>query len=207
MNKKIVIIGASGHGKVVANIAKLNDYNEILFLDDDVNKKECSHYKVVGSSKQIDLLIKNDYDFVVAIGNNKTRMKIYESLADKKAKLSTLIHPTAVIDETVNIGNGTVVMANVTINSSTNIGSACIINTAATIDHDCNIRDYVHVSPGVHIAGNVSIGERTWIGIGANVINNLDICSDCIIGAGSVVIKDILECGTYIGSLVKRISR
>lgn len=205
MNKKIAIIGASGHGKVVANIAKLNGYEEIIFLDDDISKKECVSYKVIGTSEKIEFLIKQDYDFAVAIGDNKTRMRIYESLADKKAKLPTLIHPTAVIDETVNIGNGTVVMANVIINASTTIGKACIVNTASTVDHDCIIEDYVHVSPGVHIAGTVSIGERTWIGIGTNVINNLSICGDCLIGAGSIVTKDINDAGTYLGIPMKKV--
>lgn len=205
MNKKIVIIGASGHGKVVANIAKLNDYKEIIFLDDDINKKECGLYKVNGTSEKIESFIKQGYDFAVAIGDNKTRMKIYENLADKKVKLPTLLHPTAVIDETVNIGNGSVVMANVVINSSANIGNACIINTSSSIDHDCNIRNYVHVSPGVHIAGTVNVGERTWIGIGGNIINNLNICGDCIIGAGSLVTKDINSAGTYIGIPERRI--
>lgn len=207
MNKKIVIIGASGHGKVVANIAKLNDYNEILFLDDDVNKKECSHYEVVGSSKQIDTLIKNDYDFAVAIGDNKTRMRIYENLINKKAKLPTLIHPTAIIDESVKIGKGTVVMANTVINSSTNIGNACIINTASTIDHDCNIKNYIHISPGSHIAGTVEIGEKTWIGIGSIVSNNLLIANNSIVGAGSVIIKDLLHEGTYIGSPARKVTK
>lgn len=205
MNKKIAIIGASGHGKVLANIARLNYYKEIIFLDDDINKKYCDLYKVIGTSEKIESFIKQGYDFAVAIGNNKTRMRIYDSLNNKKAELPTLIHPTAVIDETVKIGNGTVVMANVVINSSTNIGSSCIINTASTIDHDCNIKDYVHISPGVHIAGTVSIGERTWIGIGTNVINNLSICGDCLIGAGSIVTKDINDAGTYLGIPIKKV--
>lgn len=205
MNKSIAIIGASGHGKVVANIAKLNNYKEIIFLDDDINKKECGSYKVIGTSEKIEPLIKQGYDFAVAIGDNKTRMRIYENLINEKAKLPTLVHPTAVIDETVNIGNGTVIMANIAINSSTNIGNACIINTAATIDHDCDIRDYVHISPGVHIAGTVNIDERTWIGVGANIINNVSICSDCIIGAGSVIVKDILNEGTYAGIPVRKV--
>lgn len=207
MNKKIVIIGASGHGKVVANIAKLNGYEEIIFLDDDISKKGCGSYKVVGTSEKIESFIKQEYDFAVAIGDNKTRMRIYENLVDKKAKLPALIHPTAVIDETVNIGSGTVIMANVVINSSTKIGSECIINTAATIDHDCNISDYVHISPGAHIAGTVNVGERTWIGIGGSVINNLDICSDCIIGAGSIVVKDIEDYGTYINLPARKVKK
>lgn len=200
MNKKIVIIGASGHGKVVANIAKLKGYKEILFIDDDVNKKECGQYKVIGTSKQIDSLIKDDYEFAVAIGDNSIRERIFEELVNKEARLPVLIHPTAVIDETVKIGNGTVVMANAVINSSSFIGEACIINTASSIDHDCVIKDYVHISPGVSIAGMVTVGFKTWIGVGATVINNLNIGKECIIGAGCVVIKEVKDRMKIVGN-------
>lgn len=205
MNKKIVIIGASGHGKVVANIAKLNGYKEIIFLDDDKNKKECGQYKIIGTSNQVDSLIKKEYEFAVAIGDNQTRERIFKELVNKEAGVPVLIHPSAVIDETVTIGNGTVVMANAVINSSSIIGEACIINTASSIDHDCVIGNYVHVSPGVNIAGTVTVGFKTWIGVGSTVINNLNIGKECTIGAGCVVIKDLLESGTYVGIPIRRI--
>lgn len=203
MNKKIVIIGASGHGKVVADIAKLNGYDEILFLDDDKSKTSCGKYQVVGTSKDIKKY--RAYDFIIAIGNNKIREKISDTLEKENIKQSVLIHPSAVIDETATINEGTVVMANAVINASVQIGRSCIINTASSIDHDCIIEDYVHVSPGVHVAGAVTIGRSTWLGIGSTVINNLEICANCIIGAGSTVIKDIKEEGTYIGSPAERI--
>lgn len=205
MNKKIVIIGASGHGKVVADIAKLTGYEEILFIDDDVNKKKCGKYKVIGTFKQINSLIKDDYDFAVSVGDNRTRARIYEELVNKEAKLPVLIHPSAVFDETVKIGNGTVVMANAVINSSSVIGEACIINTASSIDHDCVIKNYVHISPGVNIAGTVTVGYCTWVGIGTKISNNIEVADKSIIGAGSIVIKDILNEGTYVGSPVRRV--
>lgn len=205
MNKKIVIIGASGHGKVVADIAKLNGYDEILFLDDDKSKTSCGNYKVAGTSKEITKY--RDYDFIIAIGNNKIREKISDTLEKENIKQTVLIHPTAVIDETATIKEGTVVMANAVINASVQIGRSCIINTASSIDHDCIINDFVHVSPGVHVAGTVTIGRNTWLGIGSTVINNLEICSNCIIGAGSTVIKDIKEEGTYIGSPAERMKK
>lgn len=205
MNKKIVIIGASGHGKVVANIAKLNEYEEILFIDDDTSKINCGDYLVIGTSNKIDELIAQDYGFIVSIGNNEIRKKIYELLLIKNARLVTLIHPSAVIDESVSIGDGTVIMANVVINSNTVIGNACIVNTASSVDHDCIIKDYVHISPGVNIAGTVTIGYCTWIGIGTEISNNIEITDNSIIGAGSVVIKDILNEGTYVGAPVRKV--
>ena len=204
MKDKIIIIGASGHGKVVANIAKLNGYKEILFLDDDSSKKTNGKYKVVGTTKDIESYAKQ-YDFIVGIGNNLIRKEISNELFRLGIIQTTLIHPTAVIDETVSIGKGTVVMANAVINADSIIGNNCIINTAATIDHDCVIKDYVHISPGVHIAGTVNIGEESWLGIGSTVINNISISSKCIIGAGGLVNKDIREYGTYAGIPVRKV--
>ena len=204
MKDKIVIIGASGHGKVVADIAKLNGYKEIIFLDDDETKDIIGKYLVAGRSKDIDNY-KDECDCIIAIGNNTIREKIYNKLSKLGINQITLIHPTAVIDKTVVIEEGTVVMENAVLNADVKIGKGCIINTAATIDHDCTINDFVHISPGVKIAGTVDIGKRTWIGIGSSIINNLTICDDCIIGAGSTVIKDIKEEGTYTGSPVRKV--
>jgi UDP-3-O-[3-hydroxymyristoyl] glucosamine N-acyltransferase len=86
-------------------------------------------------------------------------------LERENIKQTTLIHPSAVIDETVKIKEGTVIMANAAINAEVQIGRSCIINTSSSIDHECILEDYVHVSPGVHVAGTVSIGKSTWIGI------------------------------------------
>ncbi len=206
MKDKILIIGASGHGKVVAGIARLNGYKEIAFLDDDVSKKSCGKYGVIGTSDDICRFI-NDYDFFVAIGNNKIRKKITDMLSDKNIIQPVLIHPSASVDETVLIEEGTVIMANTVINADTRIRKGCIINTSSSIDHDCVINDFVHISPGVHIAGTVRIGENTWIGTGASVINNVCITDNCIIGAGSVVIGDISNCGTYVGSPVRMVEK
>lgn len=204
MKDKIIIIGASGHGKVVGDIAKLNGYKEILFLDDDSFKKTNGKYKVVGTTKDRGAYAE-EYDFIVGIGNNSIRKRVTDKLLKSGISLITLIHPTAVIDETVSIGKGTVVMANAVINADSIIGNSCIINTAATIDHDCVIKDYVHISPGAHIAGTVNLGEGSWLGIGSTVINNIVISSKCIIGAGGLVNKDIEESGTYAGIPVRKI--
>ena len=204
MYDKLIIIGAGGHGKVVANIATLNGYKEIYFLDDDTSKKDIGKYQIIGTTKDIDRY-KNEYDFFIAIGNNQIRKKISMLLLDNNIKPVSLIHPSAVIDDTVQIGYGVVIMANAVINANTMIGNSVIVNTASSIDHDCIINDYVHISPGVHIAGNVHIGEETWLCIGSIIINNITIGANVIVGAGSVVIKNIKESGMYIGIPIKKI--
>lgn len=199
MKDNLLIIGASGHGKVVADIAlKMNKWKSISFLDDDENIKSSMGIDVIGKSVDATKYIDN-YDIFVAIGNNVTREKIQEKLEAEGASIPILIHPNAVIGEQVKFGVGTVVMAGTIINCCTEIGKGCIINTGSTLDHDNLIEDYVHISPGVHTAGTVKIGKGTWLGIGSRVSNNLNITSGCKVGAGAVVVKDIIEIGTYVG--------
>lgn len=199
---RLIIIGASGHGKVIADIAEKCGYTAIAFLDDSKDAKFCMTYPVIGTTDQFNKY--KDAHFFVAIGNAKIRENIQNKILENGFHVTTLIHPDAVIASHVSIGIGTVVMAGVIINPESRIGNGCIINTGATVDHDNNIEDFVHISVGSHTAGNVAIGQRSWIGAGAVVSNNVTICADCMIGAGAVVIKDIQQPGTYVGVPVRR---
>lgn len=200
-NKKLIIIGASGHGKVIADIAVACGYEIAGFLDDDINKKECYGCSVLGTSEDAEMY--SECNFVIAIGNNSVRRKI--SKIHPNLHFISLIHPSAVISKSVKIGEGTVVMPQAVINADTVIGSHCIVNSASVIEHDCRIENYTHISPGAVLCGTVSIGENTWIGAGSTVINNVSICSDTVIGAGSTVIKNIEKSGVYIGTPAQEI--
>ena len=199
--KRLVIIGANGHGKVVADIAVKNGYKDIVFLDDDDEIQDCAGFPVVGNTKQIGVYQQCDY--FVAIGNAKTRKKFIDQIPD--GNLITLIHPSATISRRVLIDKASVVMAGAIINSDAVIGKGCIINTGASVDHDCVVGDYSHISVGAHIAGTVVIDRFVWVGAGATVRNNVSIVSDSIIGAGAVVVKDIDKSGTYIGVPAKKV--
>jgi sugar O-acyltransferase (sialic acid O-acetyltransferase NeuD family) len=202
---KLLIIGASGHGRVVADIAiKMNRWQEIAFMDDDENIQSPMLIEIIGKSNDAFSYI-NDYDIFVAIGNNKTREKIQTQLEMAGANIPTLIHPNVIIGEKVEVGIGTVVMAGVVINCCSTIGVGCIVNTGAVIDHDNVIEDYVHISPGAQLAGTVHVSRGTWIGVGAVVSNNINITGDCVVGAGSVVIKNINESGIYVGVPAKKL--
>lgn len=193
---RLVIYGASGHGRVIADIARRRGYTDIIFYDDDPKKNAIDGYEVIHK------LDDSQYDLIIGIGDNATREKI-SNKTDRR--LVTLIHPDASIGENVQIGEGSVVMARAVINSGTRIGKGAIINTCASIDHDNRIADYVHVSVNAHTAGTVSIGERTFLGMSSSVINNIDICEDVLVGAGAVVTDDIKESGTYIGCPARKI--
>lgn len=196
--KKLVIIGASGHGKVIADIAVKNGYEDIVFLDDNESIKECAGFPTFGKVKDAEAF---NADKIVAIGNAKIREKIQKNLQN----VITLIHPDAVISRRVEIGVGTVVMAGAVINSDVVIGDGCIINTGASVDHDCKVEDYVHISVGAHVAGTVNVGARTWIGAGSTISNNVNICSDCMIGVGAAVVTPLFESGIYVGVPAKKL--
>ena len=196
---RLIIIGASGHGKVVADIAKKIGYTDIIFLDNDKSKKTCSGYPIIGSDS---MLAELTGDVIIAIGNSSIRKNLMNKVAGRN--FPVLIHPNSVIAEDVSIGSGSVIMAGTVINPGAKIGKGCIINTCSSIDHDCIIDDFVHVSVGSHLCGTVKIGAETWIGAGATVSNNIDICGKCTIGAGAVIIKNIDEPGTYVGVPAKK---
>lgn len=205
MKNKLLIIGARGHGKVIADIAlKMNQWQSIAFLDDDESIKSTMGLEVIGTSDDVFTHI-DEYEIFVGIGNNATRQRIHELLETVGASIPVLIHPNAVVGLQVDIGIGTAVMAGAIVNCCTKIGKGCIINTASTIDHDNNIADFVHISPGAHLAGTVNIGKGSWLGIGSVVSNNINITSDCKVGAGSLVVKNIIESGIYVGIPAKRI--
>jgi len=187
--RQLAIIGAGGHGRVIADIAELCGYENILFFDD----KDLPG--LTGSVQDVQHYL-NTSDVFVAIGNNEIRKMMTERLGKKPA---ILIHPNAVIAHDVTIGNGVAVMAGAVINPGARICDGVIINTCCSVDHDCVVGAYSHISVGAHLAGAVCVGEGAFICAGATVINNTSICDNAVIGAGAVVVKDITEAGTYIG--------
>ncbi|MEG1947698.1 MAG: acetyltransferase [Lachnospiraceae bacterium] len=197
--KKLLIVGAGGHGKMAGEIAELSGkYQCIQFLDDHPSVKKKITYDVLGKIEEIEKYIK-EYDFFVAIGNESIREKIQNNIEKEDGNVITLIHPNAVIGHDVAIEAGSIIMPGTVINVGSHIGRGVIVNTASSIDHDNKLADFVHIAVGAHLAGTVTIGTKTWIGAGAVISNNIEICSECMIGAGAVVVKDIKEAGTYVG--------
>lgn len=203
--KSIIIYGASGHGKVIADIIQKNGGEIMGFLDDDESKWGTTYfgYSVLGGEEQLSAMCKagdGKAAVIIGVGDNRTRRKIQERLLKKEIPFGTAIHPSAQIGKGVTIGEGTVVMANCVVNPDTRIGIHCIINTTAAIDHDCVIGDFVHISPGAHLGGGVSVGDSTWIGLGASMINNIQVAGNSIVGAGAVVIRDVEADSVVVGN-------
>jgi UDP-N-acetylbacillosamine N-acetyltransferase len=194
---KLAVYGASGHGKVVADIAKRNGYKDILFIDDGDN----SHIDFETFSKEYT----STYPIALGIGDNYIRSKVFEKVISYGFDIITLIDPSAVIAPSVKIDAGVVIMPQVVINSDVYIAKGAIINSGAVIEHDVEIGDFSHISPNVALAGGVKVGDFTHIGIGSSVIQNISIGDDVIVGAGSVVIKDIEDDLVVVGNPAHKI--
>lgn len=186
------LYGASGHGKVIAEIAEENNFVIEAFIDQDQSKTRLLDYPIIHEIPNTNI------DVIVSIGSNIVRKRVVNS--NHQLNYKKLFHPKSIISKRVNINVGTVIMAGVTINSEVVIGKHCIINTNASIDHDCVFSDFVHISPNVSIAGNVEIAEGTHIGIGACIIQGIKIGKWCTIGAGTVVIENIPDYSTVVGN-------
>ena len=195
MNNRLIIIGAGGHGKVIADNALKNGYFNINFVDDHATGT-CMGFPIIGTSDEIDPLNDGKTDFIIGVGSNEIRKRIAETY---NVNWVSLIHPSAQIGTEVTIGKGTVVMAGAVINVCSAVGSHCIINSGAIVEHDNVLGDYVHISPRAALGGTVWVGDLTHIGIGAVVKNNIAVCDHCVIGAGAVVVKEIKDSGTYVG--------
>ena len=195
MNNRLIIIGAGGHAKVIADMALKGGYDLLGFLDDTKVGKVYGEYAVLGKTSECEKYA-DEASFVIGIGNNTLRRRIAGEYA---LRYATVIHPSAQIALGVMLGEGSVVMANAVINSAAAVGKHCIVNTAAVVEHDCCLADFVHVSPHATLCGAVAVGENTHIGAGATVIQLMKISNDAVIGAGAVVVRDVFEPGIYVG--------
>ena len=197
----VIIIGAGGHAKVIADIVIKRGDNLLGFLDDFKTDKIFGDYDVLGKIENISEF-ENKAKFIIAIGNNETRKQLAQKyLLD----WYTAIHPSAQIGINCEIGEGTCIMANAVINSDSKVGEHCIVNTAAVIDHENKISDFVHISPRATLCGNVFVGECTHVGAGVVVKNNVSICDNVTVGISAAVIRDITDSGKYIGVPAKKI--
>lgn len=190
--KRLAILGASGHGKVVADIAECCGWQGIEFYDDAWPKTEKNGvWDVVGNTETLISQLNNYDGVVVAIGDNEIRSSKLIKLEDLDAPLVALVHPSATISRYAVLGSGSVVMAGAVVNAGTTIGAGAILNTCSSVDHDCKLGDVVHVSPGAHLAGGVCVGDSSWIGIGASVRQGAHIGSNVIIGSGAAVVSNL----------------
>lgn len=194
--KKIVLIGAGGHCKVIIDIIKCTNQFEIVGITEKVEKPyDVLDVPIIGDDNNLIQIfnsgVKNAFICIGALNNINSRNLIYKNLKLIGFNLPVLIHNNAIISKYTNIGEGTCIMPGAVINAGSSIGKNCIVNSGSVIEHDCVIGNNTHISPNVAIGGGVSIGSNTHIGIGSSIIQGINLGNNVTIGAGAVVINNL----------------
>ncbi|MCB1801865.1 MAG: acetyltransferase [Gammaproteobacteria bacterium] len=200
MSKGLLIVGAGGHGKVVADAAiLLGRWQRIAFADRSPASARLLGLEVIVADEPTTALRDQFDDAVVAIGDPNRRLDLLDRLTEMAFALPVIAHPSAIVSAHAEIGPGSVIFANGVINPGAVLGRGCIVNTAASVDHDCLLADGVHIAPGAHVAGGVRIGRGSWIGVGASVREYVSIGAGVTVGAGAAVIGNIGDNLTVAG--------
>lgn len=200
--KSLIIIGSGGHAVVAMNTAILMQlWDSILILDQQLEGLAINVHDVYSNRQQY----KQTHEFFVAIGDNQNRQKVMNELTKEGFYLTTIVHPSAIVAESVLIEEGSCVFAGVVLNPYVTIGKGVIVNTGARLDHHNHIGDYSHVCPGSVLAGDVTIGTHCFLGAGSVVSSQVEITDHVTLGAGCVVVKSLSEQGTYVGLPARKI--
>lgn len=198
----LLVLGAGGHGKVVADVARSAGWALAGFLDDAPALDGTSLWGLPVLS--LDRLRRErpallQAALALGVGENGARERAHARLLATGFTVVTLVHASAVVAPTATLGEGTVVMANATVNPDARLGRGNIVNTGAVVEHDCLLADYVHLSPNAALGGAVTLGARTHLGLGAVVLPGLVIGADVRVGAGAAVVRDVAEGLTVVG--------
>jgi sugar O-acyltransferase (sialic acid O-acetyltransferase NeuD family) len=206
--RRLLILGAGGHGKVVGDCAHAaNVWSEILFFDDRwPSLATCGPWRVMGVGAALAKQAGRGDSAIVAIGQAEPRLAWLNRLVDAGVEIATVIHPSAVVSRDANLGKGCVVVAGAVINIGSRLGAGCIVNTGATVDHDCELGDGVHICPGANLGGGVRVGERSWIGIGGSVRHEVRIGARVTVGAGAAVVSNVADDLTMVGVPAKPVA-
>lgn len=208
--KDLYIIGAGGFGREVTwLVERINSVAPTWNLKGFIDDKDSlwgtmeGGYSVLGGAEY--LIQQGDVYAICAVGASSVRKKVVEKYTGSQVKFATLIDPSVLISNRVQVGEGTIICAGTIVTVDIQIGNHVIINLDCTIGHDDRIRDFVTLYPSVNVSGNVVLGECTELGTGMQIIQGKTVVANTIIGAGSVVVRDITESGTYVGCPAKKI--
>lgn len=191
-DRRLIIVGAGGHARVVIDVARAAGFEPAAALDPASVGSLCNGVEVVGSDDLAErLFAEGSRQAVIAIGDNRLRAMLGRRLQDIGFTLPPVCHPSAILSGSAQIGPGTVIMPLAVVNASATIGHLVIVNTSAVVEHDCHVGDAAHIAPGCRLGGTVSVGAGALIGIGSVIRPGARVGAFAVIGAGSTVIGDI----------------
>ena len=204
----IIIVGARLDGQagaVMDTLEEIGGYRLIGFIDNtpELQAKSICGVPVIGSTEDLETLEIPECCLHIAIGDNESRYKMFQTLKKRKFKIATLVHPYARISKRASIGEGCFVSVNAVIRNGAFVGCASIINTSAIVEHDNRIGNAVHIAPGVHTGGCVQVADYSFIGLGSTILPNIKIGSGVMIGAGSTITKNVPSNVLMVGYAAK----
>jgi sugar O-acyltransferase (sialic acid O-acetyltransferase NeuD family) len=201
----LIFYGAGGHARVAIEAARAAGLKPALVIDDKPTATELLGAPVAAASS-VKWQDYGRFRFVVTVGDNATRARLFEELRRLGGTPETVVHPFSWISPSAKIGAGTVVFGGVVVNANAVIGENCILNTGCSVDHDGKVGSHSHLCPGVRLAGTVSVGERTMLGTGSCCIPGIVIGSDALVGAGSVVVRNVPDKCKAMGNPARVVS-
>lgn len=207
MSRSLAILGAGGHGRVVADCAERLNYTRIVFFDDYARSTMLGPWVLEGTGADLGAAVTGFDAFIVGIGDNRVRLERQRALLNAGGRAAILIHPAATVSRHAVVGAGSVVFAGAVVNTGAVVGEAVILNTGCGIDHDVRLADGVHASPGAHLGGGVLVGEASWIGLGAAIREGISIGAHVRVGAGAVVVRGVEDGLTVVGNPARELRR
>lgn len=193
--QKLIILGAGGHARVVADAALEAGFCLAGFVDDKLTDPPLPGFAILGRVSNLPAILAEHPEaaLVAAVGDNQARRRLVELVRDlaPPREFASIRHPASIISAFASLGSGTVCLAGAIVNAGAQVGAHVILNTACSVDHDGWIGDYAHISPGAHLAGNVAVETGGHIGTGAAVIPGRKVGAWAVVGAGAVVVQDV----------------
>lgn len=197
----LAILGASGHGRVVADAAERAGYTIAGFIDRDPAAAPWRGYAVLGGDDQVGALVAGATPLVIAVGEPAVRRSVVERLSARfpDLRFAAVVHPGAIVARDVEVRPGAVILAGAIVNTGARIGAHTIVNTGAIVEHDCTLAPFASLGPGATLGGTTTVGEGAIIGLGAGVIHCRTVGEDALVGAGAMVVRDVPPRAVVVG--------
>lgn len=184
MSRRVIVIGAGGHGRSVAEAILLTGQDELVgFVDDGADAKVWA-YPVLGRTSTLHALRADADAVVVAIGNNAVRERLHASARDAGFELRTVIHPAAFVSPAASLGPGCAVMAGAVVGTEAQLGEGVIVNCGATVDHHCRVDAFAHLGVNACMAGESVLGHGAWMQAGSALGSGVQVADGAVLAPG-----------------------